>query len=108
SLNSRSHSAWLHGGSVPDSGAHSMIDRPEPVSRVAPPRATITRIMKQVANNHSDTSRRLRGVMSCVAAAACAGSNGMALHIGRAGAATGAAIQELARLERPATTWREV
>jgi flagellar basal body rod protein FlgF len=26
---------------VPESGAHSMIDRPEPVSRVAPPIATM-------------------------------------------------------------------
>ena len=41
-------------------GAHSMIERPEPVNRVAPPREIITSSMKQTQNSQTATGRRER------------------------------------------------
>ena len=38
--NSSSHSVWESGGMTPWTGFHSVIDRPESVSRVAPPTMT--------------------------------------------------------------------
>ncbi|GJD81531.1 hypothetical protein NBEOAGPD_4784 [Methylobacterium gregans] len=39
--NSAAQSAAESGGTAPVTGRHSVIERPEPVSRVAPPTATI-------------------------------------------------------------------
>jgi hypothetical protein len=39
--NATAQSASLNGGIAPSSGFHSVIDKPEPVSRVAPPTATM-------------------------------------------------------------------
>ena len=41
-------------------GAHSMIERPEPVRRVTPPSTIITMTMNATANSQVATSRRLR------------------------------------------------
>ena len=43
------------GGITPSSGAHSMIDSPDPVSRVAPPSAIITSNIAQIANSQDET-----------------------------------------------------
>ena len=60
-------------------GAHSMMDRPEPVRRVAPPSVTITRTMAQRANSQSATGRKpgRRG-----SSEAKGGSNGMGSAFG--------------------------
>src|ERR1051325_11320553 len=47
------------GGSVPASGAHSIIDNPEPVSRVTPPSTTITSTMNATQNSQMATRRRV-------------------------------------------------
>ena len=41
-------------------GSHSMMDSPEPVSRVAPPSTIITRIMPQITNSQPATICRSR------------------------------------------------
>ena len=57
SANRRCHSASDSGGSVPISGAHSMIDKPEPVRRVTPPKTIMTRIIPATVNSHRATGR---------------------------------------------------
>jgi len=47
----------LSGGSVPVTGFHSTIDRPDSVSRVAPPTSTISAISAATANSHHRTAR---------------------------------------------------
>ena len=43
------------GGTMPTTGFHSVIDRPERVSRVIPPTTTITKIIAQQANSQTAT-----------------------------------------------------
>ena len=47
--NSACHAASLSGGSVPVTGFHSTIDRPDSVSRVAPPTSTIAKMSAATA-----------------------------------------------------------
>jgi hypothetical protein len=44
---------------MPRKGAHSMIERPEPVRRVAPPSAIITQIAPAIASSQYATARLL-------------------------------------------------
>ena len=53
--NSASHAACPLGGSAPVTGFHSVIDRPEPVSRVAPPSA----IMAATMTNRTTSQTRI-------------------------------------------------
>ncbi len=43
------------GGTAPVTGFHSVIDRPEPVRRVAPPTTTMARTRAATANSHTAT-----------------------------------------------------
>ena len=43
------------GGTAPMIGCHSVMERPEPVSRVAPPRLTIRKTSAATANSHTRT-----------------------------------------------------
>ena len=45
------HWASVIGGIAPIMGFHSVIDRPEPVSRVMPPMTTIRKTMAALANS---------------------------------------------------------
>src|SRR6266700_4169249 len=54
------HSASLSGGSVPATGCHSTIERPDSVSRVAPPIVTIASTSAATARSQSLMARRLR------------------------------------------------
>ena len=71
-----SQSAWDRGGRTPETGAHSMMDRPEPVRRVTPPSTTMTKIMKQIANSQIARSRFAERV-----AGSSRVSNGIGAHI---------------------------
>ena len=44
---------------MPVTGFHSTIERPEPVSRVAPPTTRVTNISAATVNSHSRTARRV-------------------------------------------------
>jgi len=55
--NASTQSAWLIGGRAPMIGFHSVIDRPEPVSRVAPPTTTMANTRVAQKNSHSATAR---------------------------------------------------
>src|SRR3984893_8997236 len=57
------------GGRVPVTGCHSVIDRPDRVSRVMPPITTITKIMPQHTSSQTATARRT--VAAMIAAEAC-------------------------------------
>src|SRR6266536_4446979 len=46
------------GGTTPVTGFHSTIDRPDSVSRVAPPTTTVTNIRAATASSHSLMARR--------------------------------------------------
>src|SRR5271155_72948 len=46
------------GGTMPVTGFHSVIDRPERVSRVMPPTTTIKKIKPQQKKSHAATGRR--------------------------------------------------
>src|SRR5712691_2371288 len=59
--NSARQPAASSGGTVPVTGFHSTIDRPDSVSRVAPPTTTVTNISAATARSHSRTARRLLG-----------------------------------------------
>ena len=48
-----SQSACDSGGSVPTIGCHSVMERPEPVSRVAPPMLTITNTSAATASSQT-------------------------------------------------------
>ena len=56
--NSAAQSAADSGGTMPMTGFHSVIDRPERVSRVMPPTTTIRKIKPQQKNSHAATGRR--------------------------------------------------
>ena len=55
--NSACHAAASSGGITPVTGFHSTIDRPDSVSRVAPPTTTVTNIRAATASSHSRTAR---------------------------------------------------
>src|SRR5262245_7067634 len=59
--NSACQAAWSSGGSTPVTGFHSTIERPDSVSRVAPPTTTVTTISAATASSHSLTARRCAG-----------------------------------------------
>ena len=50
------HWASDSGGTMPMTGFHSVIDRPERVSREIPPTTTIAKINAQQANSHAATA----------------------------------------------------
>ena len=58
------------GGRVPEIGAHSMIDKPDSVSRVIAPITAMARIMAAQTSSHSPTARsdltRLLGAAAVV------------------------------------------
>ena len=56
--NSEVQSAADNGGTMPIIGFHSVIDRPERVSRVMPPTTTIRKINPQQQKSHAATGRR--------------------------------------------------
>src|SRR5580704_14556200 len=56
--NSAAQSAADSGGTMPMTGFHSVIDRPERVSRVMPPTTTIRKINPQQRNSQAATGRR--------------------------------------------------
>ena len=62
---------------MPETGAHSMIDRPEPVRRVAPPRITMPQIMKATVNSQRATRLRLRREVAASAEGKVRSSKGM-------------------------------
>src|ERR1700726_4858777 len=51
--NSEAQSPADSGGTMPITGFHSVIDRPERVSRVTPPTTTIRKINPQQRNSHA-------------------------------------------------------
>src|SRR5437588_9251543 len=55
--NSAAQSAADSGGTMPMTGFHSVIDRPERVSRVKPPTTTIRKINPQQKKSHAATGR---------------------------------------------------
>src|SRR5262249_16065415 len=57
------HCASVSGGIHPVSGCHSVIDRPDSVSRVAPPTTTIAKISAATATSQIRTERRCDCVM---------------------------------------------
>src|SRR5207244_10673460 len=58
------------GGRTPKTGFHSVIDRPERVSRVMPPITTITRISAQQTTSQAATAARLSSAVPAVAPSA--------------------------------------
>src|SRR5215813_327919 len=56
--NSACHADVSSGGTTPVTGFHSTIDRPDSVSRVAPPTTTVANIRAATASSHSRTARR--------------------------------------------------
>ncbi len=54
--NSATQACWDSGGRAPVTGRHSVIDRPEPVSRVAPPTITMAMIMAATTNSQRATA----------------------------------------------------
>src|SRR5438067_1927475 len=67
--NSAAQAAGESGGRTPTTGSHSVIDRPERVSRVIPPITTMTKIMAQQHRSQMAIGRK----PDAVAAAACGG-----------------------------------
>ena len=56
--NSACQAASDSGGSTPVTGFHSTIERPDSVSRVAPPTTSVRKIIAATASSHSRTARR--------------------------------------------------
>src|SRR5208282_1449966 len=56
--NSACQAAALSGGSIPVTGRHSTIDRPDSVSLVAPPTSTMRKISAATESSHNRTARR--------------------------------------------------
>src|SRR5271166_4865570 len=76
--NASCHAASLIGGATPRIGCHSVIDRPEPVRRVAPPTTTIANTSPAIAKSQMRTglSRESRLLVS-----ASLVSEGFASHV---------------------------
>lgn len=53
--NSSSHCTWDMGGSIPATGFHSVILRPDSVKRVTPPTTMIAKTSVEDASNHKPT-----------------------------------------------------
>src|SRR6266478_2366947 len=68
--NSAAQSAAESGGRTPTTGFHSVIDRPERVSRVMPPITTIKKISAQQTNSQVATAPRLPSAAHAVAPSA--------------------------------------
>ena len=56
-LNSACQALSDSGGSAPVIGFHSVIDRPDSVSRVAPPTTSVRKIIAATAQSHSRIAR---------------------------------------------------
>src|SRR5436190_5978547 len=56
--NSTCHALASSGGTTPVTGFHSTIERPDSVSRVAPPTVSVTNIKAAIANSQSLMARR--------------------------------------------------
>src|SRR5215475_8035827 len=77
--NSACHADASSGGTTPVTGFHSTIDKPDSVSRVAPPTTTVTNIRAATASNHTRTARRrvsADGARSVMGSFACRGRRG--------------------------------
>src|SRR6516164_547234 len=77
--NSACHADASSGGTTPVTGFHSTIDRPDSVSRVAPPTTTVTNIRAATASSHSRTARRrvsANGARSVMGSFACRARRG--------------------------------
>src|SRR5215813_5077308 len=57
--NSACHACASSGGTTPVTGFHSTIERPDSVSRVAPPTITVTNMRAATASSQNLTARRL-------------------------------------------------
>src|SRR5215472_14211537 len=55
--NALCHASADSGGKVPVTGCHSTIDRPDSVSRVAPPTSTMATMSAAIATSHSRIAR---------------------------------------------------
>src|SRR5215831_3798091 len=66
--NSAAQSVGESGGTMPISGFHSVIERPERVSRVMPPTTTIRKISPQQRNSHAAIGPGLRSDAASIAA----------------------------------------
>ena len=58
-------------------GAHSMMERPDPVRRVAPPRMTMPQIMKETVKSQMATRLRFRLEIAASADGKVRSSNGI-------------------------------
>src|SRR5262249_50911631 len=67
--NSAAQSAADSGGNTPVTGRHSVIDRPDKVSRVTPPSTTITKIQPQQRSSQYATAGSARPAAAAVCAA---------------------------------------
>ncbi len=65
--NSAAQAAGDSGGRMPVTGCHSVIERPERVSRVMPPITTMTKIMAQQNRSHTAIGLRLPGAAEAAA-----------------------------------------
>src|SRR5712672_1553917 len=66
--NSAAQSVAESGGTMPITGFHSVIDRPERVSRVMPPTTTIRAIIAQQTKSHAATDPSLLFACALIAA----------------------------------------
>src|SRR5437660_6991570 len=71
------------GGTTPVTGFHSTIDRPEPVSRVAPPTTKVTNINAATSHSHSRTARARLGELATTSVMAVFASGGADHIVGR-------------------------
>src|SRR4051812_7014003 len=62
--NSAAQAPSLNGGTAPVTGFHSTIERPDSVSRVAPPTSTIAKMSAATAYSHSRIARWRRSIRS--------------------------------------------
>ena len=53
--NSSSHASWLRGGKLPVTGRHSVMLRPDSVSRVRPPKTTMPKTLVALARSQYAT-----------------------------------------------------
>src|SRR5919108_5396176 len=70
--NAAAQSAALSGGTTPTTGFHSVIDKPERVSRVIPPTTTIRKIIAQQMKSQAATEPDRGSVRAPVATPDCA------------------------------------
>src|SRR6266478_3137010 len=75
--NSAAQAAGESGGRTPTTGSHSVIDRPDKVSRVTPPITTMTKIMPQQHNSQTAIGRSSGGVAAAAPEGARVSAVGM-------------------------------